>query len=255
MIGGRWDEIQGTFCCHRQELPVDANARKPDPPDVPSSPVVDIAEDGSVSLRSGFDTDKRNDDTIARSIREWLTANEDYEHVCWTGANPGDQIAELVGGFLFLSSETSADNKGEMSARSISAVVNCIARLRSDADRAYFAATVGHPVEAICDIDAEDDEDYPLLASHLAEFIVFVEQQRAAKRRVLVHCHAGINRSATLCIAYMMKQLRWPLSVAVQHSFLARPLILSNDGFLLQLIALARAEGLLEGTKSPPFEW
>ena len=58
---------------------------------------------------------------------------------------------------------------------------------------------------------------------------------------------------AALCVAYMIKQMRWPLSVAIQHAFLARPMILSNEGFLLQLVALAREEGLLEGSKSPPF--
>jgi protein-tyrosine phosphatase len=261
MSDGRWDGIEGTFCCHRQEVLAEPDARQmkstPDPldRDMPSPLAACIAEDGSVTIRSAFDTDK-SDDAIADSIRAWFAANENYEHVCWgeLQGNPGDQLAELVRGFLFLSSEDAADDCDELSARSIGAVVNCIAGLRSNADRAYFESTIGHSVEAICDIDAEDAEDYPLLASHLAEFTLFVEQQRAAKRQVLVHCRAGVNRSATLCIAYMIKQLRWPLSVAVQHAFLARPMILSNDGFLLQLIVLARAEGLLEGTTSLPFD-
>ena len=32
----------------------------------------------------------------------------------------------------------------------------------------------------------------------------FVEQQRAEKRPLLVHCFAGMNRSAALCAAYLM---------------------------------------------------
>lgn len=32
----------------------------------------------------------------------------------------------------------------------------------------------------------------------------FVEQQRAEKRPLLLHCFAGMNRSAALCAGYLM---------------------------------------------------
>lgn len=69
-------------------------------------------------------------------------------------------------------------------------------------------------------------DEYPLLGNHLEEFVEFIEEQRAAGGRVLVHCIAGVNRSAALCVGYMIKHLRWPLSVAMQHALTARPMIL-----------------------------
>jgi len=44
-------------------------------------------------------------------------------------------------------------------------------------------------------------EEYRKLNEAVMEF---VEQQRAEKRPLLVHCFAGMNRSAALCAAYLM---------------------------------------------------
>ena len=52
---------------------------------------------------------------------------------------------------------------------------------------------------------------------------------------VLVHCRVGMSRSATVCIAYLMRHLRVPLAVAQGLVRRGRPVINPNPGFTRQL--------------------
>jgi predicted protein tyrosine phosphatase len=94
-----------------------------------------------------------------------------------------------------------------------------------------------------------DKEGYPLLANHLNESCAFIEAQldatAPANKSVLVHCHEGKNRSAALCVAYLMVKERMPLTKAVAHVWQQRPIILDNQSFVDQLVCLAEEEGLL----------
>lgn len=53
---------------------------------------------------------------------------------------------------------------------------------------------------------------------------------------VLIHCHAGVSRSATICIAYMMKTNNLSLENAFRYVRSRRSIILPNYGFFQQLI-------------------
>jgi len=52
---------------------------------------------------------------------------------------------------------------------------------------------------------------------------------------VLIHCRAGISRSATVCIAYLMYAGRLSLDQAHDYLKLRRPLISPNLNFMRQL--------------------
>nr|XP_002125487.1 dual specificity protein phosphatase 14-like [Ciona intestinalis] len=54
--------------------------------------------------------------------------------------------------------------------------------------------------------------------------------------RCLVHCVAGVSRSATLCIVYLMKYHRMSLRDAHTHVKSRRPFIRPNAGFWKQLV-------------------
>lgn len=58
-----------------------------------------------------------------------------------------------------------------------------------------------HKIE-LADVDTAD------ISAHLRPAYDFIEENRAAKRAVLVHCGAGVSRSATLCIAWLMRKNR-----------------------------------------------
>jgi protein tyrosine phosphatase len=57
----------------------------------------------------------------------------------------------------------------------------------------------------------------------------------SSQQAVLVHCEAGISRSATTVIAYLMKFHNMTLGQAFQHTKERRRIINPNTGFVEQL--------------------
>jgi len=63
-----------------------------------------------------------------------------------------------------------------------------------------------------------------------------IRRERANGGKTLVHCHAGISRSPSICIAYMIKYKRKRLMKAYRHIRERRSIINPNPGFLSQLV-------------------
>jgi len=61
------------------------------------------------------------------------------------------------------------------------------------------------------------------------------ESVRESGGKVLVHCRAGISRSATVCIAYLMYAARASLDDAHDYLKRCRPLVSPNLNFMRQL--------------------
>ncbi len=57
---------------------------------------------------------------------------------------------------------------------------------------------------------------------------------------VFVHCHAGISRSATICIAYIMKTMKCDLAEAYEFVKQKRPCVSPNLHFMGQLLAFQK---------------
>jgi len=80
--------------------------------------------------------------------------------------------------------------------------------------------------------------DSPLtaLGDHFHRVADTIESVRRSHGRTLVHCNAGVSRSAALCIAYLMTHRRHTLREA--HAWLRarRPIVRPNAGFWRQLI-------------------
>ncbi|CAB1413269.1 unnamed protein product [Pleuronectes platessa] len=66
--------------------------------------------------------------------------------------------------------------------------------------------------------------------------VEFIEKAKASDARVLVHCLAGISRSATIAIAYIMKRMDMPLDEAYRFVKEKRSTISPNFNFLGQLL-------------------
>ena len=67
-----------------------------------------------------------------------------------------------------------------------------------------------------------------------------IHQVNMRRGRTLVHCIAGVSRSATICIAYLMKYQRMTLEQAYHHVKKRRPVIRPNVGFWRQLVDYER---------------
>ena len=63
---------------------------------------------------------------------------------------------------------------------------------------------------------------------------------------VLVHCGAGVSRSASLCVAYLMRHHGWGVSKAHQHVLEKRKRVCINEGFWAMLVQLQKALGIDE---------
>mmetsp|Transcript_22868 Transcript_22868/g.39172 ORF Transcript_22868/g.39172 Transcript_22868/m.39172 type:complete len:155 (-) Transcript_22868:498-962(-) len=82
-------------------------------------------------------------------------------------------------------------------------------------------------------ISIRDDIDENI-GQYFEDCFEFIDQGRRAGG-VLIHCLAGRSRSATICIAYLMRMSSLSYEQALQKVQVARPLVAPNIGFVEQL--------------------
>jgi protein-tyrosine phosphatase len=63
----------------------------------------------------------------------------------------------------------------------------------------------------------------------------FIDSAIFGDGKVLVHCAAGVSRSATIVIGYIMFKSRIPYQTALEQVKSKRPIVKPNDGFVKQL--------------------
>ena len=81
------------------------------------------------------------------------------------------------------------------------------------------------------------DHPFTRLDNHFDRIADLIHQVHRNNGKVLVHCVAGVSRSATLCIAYLMKYHNMSLFDAHHKVWEARKIVRPNPGFWKQLIA------------------
>ena len=80
-----------------------------------------------------------------------------------------------------------------------------------------------------------DDHDRCDIMDHFDSCIAFINKHRKQGISVYVHCAAGVSRSATIVIAYLMKEYKLGYESAFRKLKLCRPIIDPNNGFRKQL--------------------
>lgn len=81
------------------------------------------------------------------------------------------------------------------------------------------------------------------LKQHFQACIKFIKDAIAEGGTVYVHCYAGVSRSASIVIAYLMQEHGLTYLDALQHVRKCRWFINPNDGFKRQLQAFNRELG------------
>eukprot|EP01006_Ploeotia_vitrea_P014522 TRINITY_DN39385_c0_g1_i1.p1 TRINITY_DN39385_c0_g1~~TRINITY_DN39385_c0_g1_i1.p1 ORF type:complete len:269 (+),score=6.24 TRINITY_DN39385_c0_g1_i1:98-904(+) len=208
--------------------------RKPRPKAGPPTPFRRILSQARASLP-------------AEDRRFWLDTVKDHitnnfpSHLAEDMINKPAQILP----FLWLGSVDQATNVAHLQSVGIKRILNCApgqCRNHAMRERLYGTSFV---YDAIW---ANDEEYYDLLGEHFDTAFTLIEDARRNEQPILVHCFAGINRSATIVIAYLMAHAKWSLMRAVAHTYSLRPFILQNRSFRVQLVELAFGLRLLSDT-------
>lgn len=87
----------------------------------------------------------------------------------------------------------------------------------------------------VTSITLEDNTKSKIMV-FLPKLVDFIHEGLANNEGVLVHCYAGMSRSASVVIAYLMKYEKMNFSYAYVHTRMRRTNTYPNDGFVLQLI-------------------
>jgi dual specificity phosphatase 12 len=85
-----------------------------------------------------------------------------------------------------------------------------------------------------------DDEATEPIEAHFDFVHLIIRNALAKGKRVLVHCSAGVSRSATLVAAYLMLERNLTAQGAINHIISRRDCANPNDGFRRKLKGLEK---------------
>lgn len=128
--------------------------------------------------------------------------------------------SEIIPNKLYLGSILAATDEYIIKDLGITAILNC------GTDKLF--QNVPKDVFYLC-LNMEDSIDQDL---YIDEALSFIEQNK----NVLVHCKAGISRSSSIVIAFIMKQKKMKFERAFEFVKNCRNCIAPNLGFIQQLI-------------------
>ncbi|XP_034266755.1 dual specificity protein phosphatase 4 isoform X2 [Pantherophis guttatus] len=156
-----------------------------------------------------------------------LAPVEHLDHSCSSCGTPqhdqGGPVEILP--FLFLGSAHHAARRDMLEALGITALLN----VSSDCPNHFE----GH-FQYKC-IPVEDNHKTDI-SSWFMEAIEYIDAVKVCHGRVLVHCQAGISRSATICLAYLIMKKRVKLEEAFEFVKQRRSIISPNFSFMGQLL-------------------
>ncbi|XP_041079155.1 dual specificity protein phosphatase 1-B-like [Polyodon spathula] len=127
--------------------------------------------------------------------------------------------------FLYLGSAYHASRKDMLDALGITSLINVSANCPNHFESHYQYKSI--PVE---------DNHKADISSWFNEAIEFIDSVKNQGGRVFVHCQAGISRSATICLAYLMRTRRVKLDEAFEFVKQRRSIISPNFSFMGQLL-------------------
>jgi protein-tyrosine phosphatase len=83
-----------------------------------------------------------------------------------------------------------------------------------------------------------DDDESERISEYFFKVHSIINQAITDNKNVIVHCAAGMSRSASLVIAYLMIENRWSFEETYNFVKNKRPIIEPNIGFVKQLKGL-----------------
>jgi len=125
---------------------------------------------------------------------------------------------------LYLGSIGSASNLVELQKYNITHIICCAAGIQN-----FFPDKFKYYNLKLLDTEKEDIKKY------FNEAYTFIDDAIKNNGNVLVHCHAGVSRSVTIIISYIMKAKKMSLDKTLELIRAKREKANPNPGFLSQL--------------------
>ncbi|KAL5541667.1 hypothetical protein UlMin_009377 [Ulmus minor] len=125
---------------------------------------------------------------------------------------------------LFLGSAAAANNKSALKDLNITHILNVTNSLEPS-----------HPNDFVYKVIKVADREDTNLRQYFEECFEFIDEGKRAGGCVLVHCFAGISRSVTVVVAYLMRKYRMTVSQALEYVRSRRSKASPNAGFIRQL--------------------
>uniref|UniRef100_A0A3B3Y3N9 Uncharacterized protein n=1 Tax=Poecilia mexicana TaxID=48701 RepID=A0A3B3Y3N9_9TELE len=138
---------------------------------------------------------------------------------------------------LFLSSSRAAKDCSQVTGNGITCIINAT-ETKNDAAPPPGVEYIHIPVP---------DSPQSPLRDHFDQVADKIQSTAEGHGCTLVHCNAGVSRSAALCLAYLMKHRGASLLEAHRLLKSCRPVVRPNPGFWRQLI---QYEAELRGSSS-----
>ncbi|KAL2092243.1 hypothetical protein ACEWY4_012041 [Coilia grayii] len=132
---------------------------------------------------------------------------------------------------LYIGDYDSAENRKQLTVRGFTHIVNCAHTARRGGPDFYKGMDITY-----LGIEGRDSFDYNM-SVNFNTAADFIHRALSGGGKVLVHCHVGVSRSATVVLAYLMLKQHMTLVDAIMTVKEGRGVI-PNRGFLRQLIDL-----------------
>ncbi len=125
---------------------------------------------------------------------------------------------------IYIGTVGSATNLKQLEKYKITHIVCCAAVVKS-----FFPEKFKYLNLDILDSDKAD------IKQHFLKSNEFIDEAIKSKGNVLVHCHAGMSRSSTIIIAYLIKSQKMNFDKALELLKTKREKVNPNAGFVEQL--------------------
>eukprot|EP01012_Entosiphon_sulcatum_P034289 TRINITY_DN4346_c0_g1_i1.p1 TRINITY_DN4346_c0_g1~~TRINITY_DN4346_c0_g1_i1.p1 ORF type:complete len:361 (+),score=103.12 TRINITY_DN4346_c0_g1_i1:214-1296(+) len=168
-------------------------------------------------------------------LRQWESYRTDLPgvQVTWHKIYPDKIYSFSPEHNLFLGSLRSVQNASVYGHLGITHVVTCGKNMHIALEKDMRQLEL--------DLDDEDSED---VASLFESVIKFVDEGLSTGS-VIIHCFAGVSRSATMTTMYLMQRLRRPVDEILALVKASRPAINPNPGFMRQLLEYEEQLGII----------
>ncbi|KAN0014533.1 hypothetical protein ACTFIU_000851 [Dictyostelium citrinum] len=176
---------------------------------------------------SGFVIDTKPDD-LSHKIIIPQSILDNYNN------NNNDNKIESIN--LYIGSQDAAFNKLDLQSKNIKSILNVGIGISNLFTKENSDINDGFIIN-YCGVEIYDDVTFNIIEK-FDECFQFIDNNN--NNGILVHCNAGVSRSATILIGYLMKKLKIPLSQSLDILKSSRPQCKPNQGFFKQLETLEK---------------